>query len=514
MPPASRGQHNADLSMRTQRFRRDANILGWVAKGGKFAGEKQRLQQLLQAAGVPLALNTTRGISWGTNPYGQPIPVPAKLRWDSCVEAAPAQAPVAPLGPVVATTLPLPPFAATGSAPINAPVSAAVGQVSAPPPIFTAATNTLPPIQATNIPVTQAPSAHGTQIPALPVVPRTSSLPRPPSPTTSALSRNLAANLVPGNPISYQLLDPQLIQPCPPGQPPATGTMNPPPQVSQARPSVNFSSSIAMSTATAGPQQHFRDAVSNTQQPSLSSAGLQPAASSVEGAAGPSSRNPTTDTANHRKRSRDDDNQEPDRTYTGQSTVRPVKKPRRSNLMATAANNEPRRGFRMRWPRAAFGGAGEDSPQSLSEWVQQGGASQGENTAGLVDTEQIQPARASLGYHERHYYLHEGNGDVVAAPEDFVHSDGVDTGRLMRLGYYEHVPNDVNAGRKEWVGEAEGLPLDYYQMDHAARPEATTAPAPVEFTPQDMGWYLAELNEGESNILSQDLASSKYPPLE
>jgi hypothetical protein len=95
MPLATRSDHNTNLSMRAQRFRKDANVLGWVAKGGKFTSEKQRLQQLLRGAGVDLNLNTTRGISWGANPPGQPIPVPARLRWASWVEAAPAQAPLA-----------------------------------------------------------------------------------------------------------------------------------------------------------------------------------------------------------------------------------------------------------------------------------------------------------------------------------------------------------------------------------------------------------------------------------
>jgi hypothetical protein len=87
-------------------------------------------------------------------------------------------------------------------------------------------------------------------------------------------------------------------------------------------------------------------------------------------------------------------------------------------------------------------------------------------------------------------------------PEDFLHPDGVDAGRLRRLGHYERERNGVNAGGLLLVRGAEGVPVDYYQMDCAARPEAVSVRAPVEYTPQAMGWYLAKLPEGGSHILT------------
>jgi hypothetical protein len=76
----------------------------------------------------------------------------------------------------------------------------------------------------------------------------------------------------------------------------------------------------------------------------------------------------------------------------------------------------------------------------------------------------------------------------------------------------------VNAGGLLWVQGAEGVPVDYYHMDddaHAeARFETTSAPAAVEYTPEQMGWYLSQLPEGDSHILAQDPPGSNYPPLE
>jgi hypothetical protein len=357
MPPGAQGEHNSNLSMRVQRFREGANVLGWVAKGGKFAGEKVRLQGLLQAAGVPLANNTTRGITWGAKAGGQPIPVPAKLRWESCVEAAPAQAPVVPTVPAAFTALPLPPLAGK-----DAPVPAATGPISAPPPPFTATTNT-PPIQATNIPVTQATSAHGTHIPAnsvilsSPLSTSSSSQPRPQRSITSALPQNPAASLVPGNTISNQCLDPQLFQTCPPAQLPASSSINPPSPPSQAGGLIDSGPSRAMPTIRDGPQQVPSSSLPGTHLPPLSLRRPQSSSSSTQDAAGPSSAKPTTIAPKDLKRKRDEDDQGEDPNYAGRNTQRPIKQPRHRDLPAAPATNRESRGrFRTRWPRTTFGG--------------------------------------------------------------------------------------------------------------------------------------------------------------
>jgi hypothetical protein len=54
----------------------------------------------------------------------------------------------------------------------------------------------------------------------------------------------------------------------------------------------------------------------------------------------------------------------------------------------------------------------------------------------------------------------EGNDDVVAAPEDFLHCNGVDAGRVARLGVFQQVMNGVSAGVYVPVAEAEVLSSD------------------------------------------------------
>jgi hypothetical protein len=428
MPLAARSDHNTDLSMRAQRFRKVANVLGWVAKGGKFASEKQRLQQLLQGAGVPLNLNTTRGISWGANPYGQPIPVPAKLRWASCVEAAPAQTPLTPAVPAVVNTFLAPPLAALGLTP------AAIAPALAPPSLVV--TNTILAIHVTNLPVTRGPSAQRTLHPAaLNVAP--SERPHSPS-STSARPQVSAVNSLSPNLIPVQLLNPQLF--CPPGQIPATGTMNRPSQLNQAAPVVNFGPSIATSTTGPTPEQLLSASTPNSQPTRLSLAGAHNATrhttSSGKGAAGASPTN-TSSAASSLKRNREKVDQLSNPTYTGENSQRPDKKPRRSTLTGAIINDGPRGGsFRKRWPRAAFKGAGEDMAQSLNEWIQETNVSHVASEAGLVNSMPIQPARSSLGYHDPYIYHQEGSGDVVVAPEDFLHCNGVDAGRVARLGHF------------------------------------------------------------------------------
>lgn len=357
MPLAARSDHNTDLSMRAQRFRKDANVLGWVAKGGKFASEKRRLQQLLQGAGVPLNLNTTRGISWGANPYGQPIPVPAKLRWASCVEAAPIQASLAPAVPGVVSTLLAPLLAAPGLVPGKATIPAEIAPALAPPSLVV--TKAILAIHVTNLPVMRGPSAQPTLHPATSTVAPSSERLRFPSSTPSrprvSAINSLSLNLSP-----IQLLDPQLFWP--PGQSRATGTLNRPSQPNQAAPIMAFGPSIAMSTTGPTLEQLLSASTPNCQPTPLTLAGAQNAightSGSGKGAAGTSFTN-TGSAVNSLKHSRENDNQVSNAACTNENSQRPHKKPRRSTLTGAAVNGGPRKGsFRKRWARAAFKGAG------------------------------------------------------------------------------------------------------------------------------------------------------------
>jgi hypothetical protein len=367
MPLAARSDYNTDLSMRAQRFRKDANVLGWVAKGGKFASEKQRLQQLLQRAGVPLNLNTTRGISWGANPYGQPIPVPARLWWASCVEAAPAQAPLAPAMHTVANTLLAPPLAATGLAPGNTTVPAAMAPALAPPSLFD--TNTIALIHVTNLSVAQRRSAQRALLPAAPFVPP-SARPHPIS-STSARPLASALNSLLSTPTPRPLLGPHLF--CPRDQLPAVGMMNHPPKAHQVAPAVNIGPGISMSTTAPTSPRMVSASMSSRQQEPLNLAGAQSTTSSVQGTAGPFPTN-TGSAVNSLKRKHKNDEQESVSTYGSQRAQRTIKTPRHSALTGAAAVNDGPRGrsFRKRWPRAAFKSTGKDMPQSLNEWISKG----------------------------------------------------------------------------------------------------------------------------------------------
>jgi hypothetical protein len=492
MPLAARSDHNTDLSMRAQRFRKDANVLGWVAKGGKFTSERQRLQQLLQGAGVPLNPNTTRGISWGANPYGQPIPVPAKLRWASCVEAAPAQVPLTPAVPAVVNTLLAPPLAAIRLAPGRTIIPAAIAPELAPPSLVV--TNTILAIHVTNLPVTRGPNAQRTLLLAAPNIAPSSERPHSLS-STSGRPRVSAINSLSPNLISVQLLDPQLFYP--PGQSSTTSTMNRPSQPNQAAPIVNFRPSVAMSTTSPTLEQLLSASTPNCQPTRPSLAGAQNATrhttSSVKGAAGTSSTN-TRSAANSLKRNGENDDQVSNIAYTGESSQRPHKKPRRSTLAGAAVNDgSPGGSFRKRWPRTAFKGAGAGMPQSPNEWLQEANVSQVASEAGLVNDRLIQPARPSLGYHDLYIYHQERNGGVVAAPEDFLHCNGVDAGRVARLG--------VNVGAYMPVAEAEVLSSDYPQFGDYAHLDAMLDAHPVSFTVRSVLWYSGQLDEGESTIL-------------
>lgn len=489
MPPTARSEHNADLSMRVQRFRKEANVLGWVAKGRKFASEKQRLLALLRDARVPLNLNTTRGISWGSNPYGQRIPVPSKLYWSSCVEVAPTQTLVAPGAATAVNNPPATSLATTGSVPINTPVLAPTGQVPAPP---------TPCVTATNTPVNQSRPAQRTHIPGVSINSSSSSsslLPPPPPPTTSR-PRDLQRNSGPQRPSPGQVLDPLPFSPTV-----RLSVMNHPWQTGQAIAPATLDPSLLIPTITARSRQLLSGSLSNTQQPPLKPAGAQSITSDGRGAPGFSSRNTITPSTPGIKRKNLDDGQEgSDQGHTGPSSGRPKKKPHPSASADTAVSSESVRKFRRRWPRAAFGGASENMPQSLNEWIQETHASHAAKEVALARPEQIQPARPSLGFHSPYRYYHEGSGDVIAAPEDFLDPDGVDVGRLRRLGHFEQVPNGFNAGRLTWVGGAEGLPVDYYQVERAALRQIMAAPTPVEYTPQQMSHYLSHLDEGSSTL--------------
>jgi hypothetical protein len=387
MPLAVRSSYNTRLSMRVQRFRKDANVLGWVVKGGKFASEKQRLQQLLQRAGVPLSLNTTRGISWGANPYGQPIPVPAKWQRASCVEAAPAQAPPAPVEFAVVNPLLALPFVATGLAPGCTTAPAAIAPVWAPsPPVVT---NTILAIHVTNFPGARGPCAQRTLHPAAPTIAPSSERRHSPS-SISARPRVSAQNSLSPNLASLQVLDPQLF--CLPAQSPATGSLSRPSQSNQAAPIMNFGSSIAISTTGPTPAQLRSATMPNSQATRLSLAGAQNPTRHTTGpsedAAGISSIDPgsAASSLKHSREEEEDDDQVSNTAYTSGNSQRLPKKPRLSALAGATVNGRPRgESFRKRWARAAFHGAGEGMAQSPNEQIQEANVSHVASEAGLIN---------------------------------------------------------------------------------------------------------------------------------
>lgn len=386
MPPTSVGQHNAKWSMRVQRFRKNANVLGWVAKGGKFAGEKQRLTQLLLAARVPLASNTTRGITWGAVPNGPRIQVPAKLRWESCVEPAPTQAPALPAVLAMISTFLPPCVVASKPSSANAPVPAALGEALAPPPSVTTTANTVPPGPPTNISVSQGTSAHGTQVPVKTAIPSSSSHPQPPPLPASTLPQNTAAISMQCHLIPNDLLNPEIFQSCPPGQAPININMNPPsPQPARAGPLVNDSSSILVSNLAAPRPHQITDGVTDAQQLHSRVPGSLPATNLGQGIVAPSATNlGTVAPEDWRKRKHDDDHEE-DASHAGPNTGRTFKKPRR--VPTAAGNSESQRRFRTRFARTAFGGITQHMPQYLSEWIQVANASHVAEQAGLARNE-------------------------------------------------------------------------------------------------------------------------------
>ena len=519
MPLRAPGGHNTELSMRAQRFRKDAKLLGWVAKGRNFDAEKQRLTTLLQAAGVPLNLNTTRGISWGANPYGQWIPVPRSLSWASCVEAAPAQAPAAsavPAIPAVMNTI-LPPLAAAGPAPVPAPRVPAIASAAS----LVTSTNTYPLIHGTNIPVTQALNVQGGMILAAPAViawSRSSSSSSSPSPrtpiNTPSPPRNAAANTTSTTAIPTYLLDPQLSQPCPLGQLPITGTMNPPTRPEQlpatgtgpprrsthVEPLVNFGGSIAVSSESR-PQQNLLHASTSSAGPrSLSLPGALHAIGSLHDAARSSSARATSSLAKGTKRDRDDEEQEQDPGYVDSGNQQLTKKQR-----LPADDEEPEKKFRKRSSRAAFGGGGEQRPHSFGDWVQQGGSSNAVTETDTMNLEHQTLARPSLGYHDQVLYYHDGDGNVIATPDDFVHPNGVDAGRRMRIDP-DHLPRlDFNPDKPLIVGDWETRGWTLLDPQPGANP--------VEYSAQSMGRNLPEANDEQSNLLPLDVEESEYPGL-
>jgi hypothetical protein len=75
------------------------------------------------------------------------------------------------------------------------------------------------------------------------------------------------------------------------------------------------------------------------------------------------------------------------------------------------------------------------------------------------------------------------------------------------------VANGVSVGAYMPVAEAEVLSSEYPQFGDYTHPEAIPGAHPVAFTVRSVVWYLGQLDEGESNILSQELAHSVYPYL-
>jgi len=123
----------------------------------------------------------------------------------------------------------------------------------------------------------------------------------------------------------------------------------------------------------------------------------------------------------------------------------------------------------------------------------------------------IQPARPGLGYHDPYIYHRDGSGDVVGAPEGFLHCNGVDAGRVARPGVFQQEANGVSLGAYVPVAEAEVLSSEYPQFGDYAHLDAIPDAHSVAFTVQSVAWYLGKLDEGESSILSQESAHSVYP---
>jgi hypothetical protein len=89
----------------------------------------------------------------------------------------------------------------------------------------------------------------------------------------------------------------------------------------------------------------------------------------------------------------------------------------------------------------------------------------------------------------------------VAALEDSLHCNGVDAGRVARLGVFQQVTNGVNVGAYMPAAEAEVLSSEYPQFGDYAHADAIPDTHPVAFIVRSVVWYLGQLDEGESSIL-------------
>lgn len=63
--PADRPGHKSTIQMRVNRFREIFPALGWVSPGKNFRRDQLALNTRVAAAGIAVANNTTRGVSWG-----------------------------------------------------------------------------------------------------------------------------------------------------------------------------------------------------------------------------------------------------------------------------------------------------------------------------------------------------------------------------------------------------------------------------------------------------------------
>lgn len=368
-PPAARGGYNNDLSMRTIRFRREANVLGWVAKGGKFEEDRLRIQGLLQAAGIPLTANTTRGITWGSRPNAPPIPVPAKLRWASCVEAAPTQTPVAPVMLTIKGAV-APPLLAVVLSPLHAPIAAVTGADADSLACFTVPADMIPSLQGKNIPVTLAASPRISPITTRRVVPSpssSSSSPRGHAPllNQSPLPPNPPPCSVSGDAIPKQLLDPLLFQRWMPGGVPAPGNTIPLPQLSHAGPWMSDSNGMTAPDPTTSSFEQVAGIVRDARQYIYGLHAPLSVPNFGESARGCWAKNPErTGLQDPDDCKRGGDNDE-NSSCASPSTRQAFEKLRR--VPAAATSYQSRRRFRTRFPRSAFGGMVEDMQQSLDE---------------------------------------------------------------------------------------------------------------------------------------------------
>ena len=267
-----------------------------------------------------------------------------------------------------------------------------------------------------------------------------------------------------------------------PGLLPATSSMNPPPQPNQAASSAKLEPNIDTSSNARTPQQQLTLSMSGNGPFSLSLARALHAISAVHAAAaGQFSTNVTTSPTKGTKRKRDEGKQEEHSSYVDESNERPTKK-----LRPSAAKNEPQKRFRKRFPRAAFGDGGnggvDPRPDNFNDWLHQASSLDVVEGTGFVNMQQVQPARQGLGYHEPFVYYHEADGQRIAAPEDFLHPDGVEAGRPEPTG-------EDHRGRMQ-VAEDQGSPFGHFDLDYYAYAEAMPAANPVQYTAQSQGLYL------------------------